>query len=227
MRSFFDWFHARNTTSDTGRAGGAAVRPWLVLGKGPSFADRGRYDLTGFYTFGLNHVCREMKVDVAHAIDLDVIDQCGERLIENAGVLVMPWYPHVPDERRPGWVPRQAIRVSERTLEQIAADHPLLRRLVREDRLLWYNLNTAPVSRKDSPVVPVRYFSAVAALNLLGMAGARTVRSLGIDGGDRYSGEFQDLANVTKLAGGHELLPLLIVQQKAVQPSPHVPHTAP
>jgi hypothetical protein len=184
------------------QAGDDPVRPWLLLGKGPSFGLRHRYDLSGYQTFGLNHVCREMPVDVAHVIDFDVIDQCGERLIEHAGVVVMPWFPHVPDERRPGWVPRQAIRVSERTLEEIARDHPVLQRLVREDRLLWYNLSTAPVPRPDSPVVPVRYFSAVAALNLLGMAGARTVRSLGIDGGGSYSGEFSDLEGVTKLAGG-------------------------
>jgi hypothetical protein len=192
VHSFFDWFRTAN--------GGG--HPWLLLGKGPGFARRGAHDLRPFRTFGLNHVCREMTVDVAHAIDLDVIDQCGETLLDRAGVLVMPWHPHVPDTSRPQWVPRKAIAVSPHTLEELASEHPLLRRLAAEQRLLWYNLSTATTHRPDSPVVPVRHFSAVAALNLLGMAGARTVRSLGIDGGRSYSEEFADLEDVTRLAGG-------------------------
>jgi hypothetical protein len=192
VHSFFDWFRTANGDG----------HPWLLLGKGPGFARRGAHDLRAFRTFGLNHVCREMTVDVAHAIDLDVIDQCGETLLERAGVLVMPWHPHVPDPNRPRWAPRKAIVVSPRTLEEIAGEHPVLRRLSAEQRLLWYNLSTATTHRPDSPVVPVRHFSAVAALNLLGMAGARTVRSLGIDGGRSYSEEFADLEGVTRLAGG-------------------------
>lgn len=176
---------------------------WLLLGKGPSFARRRVLDLSGWRTFGLNHVCREMAVDLAHAIDLDVVDHLGTRLIDHAGMLVMPWHPHVPDDHRPDWV-RKGITVSPRTLEEIAASHPVLRRLADERRLLWYNLATAApdAAHPDSPVVPVKHFSAVASLNLLGLAGARVVRSLGIDGGDAYSPEFSDLAGVTKLAGG-------------------------
>jgi hypothetical protein len=39
-------------------------------------------------------------------------------------------------------------------------------------------------------------------LGLLGMAGVRTIRSLGIDGGSAYSAEFSDLAESTRLANG-------------------------
>jgi hypothetical protein len=199
LTSFFDWFR---TLADP-------RTPWLLLGKGPTFsrlADPGlagpdlQGTLHGWRTFGLNHVCREMRVDVAHAIDLDVIDQCGDRLLDHAGVLVMPWHPHVPDTRRPDWV-RQAIRVSPLTLEEHAEAHPVLRQLARDGRLLWYNLSTAE-ARPGSPVVRGRHFSAVAALNLLAMASARTVRSLGIDGGTAYGTPFEDLASRTRLAGG-------------------------
>ena len=31
-------------------------RPWLVLGKGPSFAHYREIDTSGYYTIGLNHV---------------------------------------------------------------------------------------------------------------------------------------------------------------------------
>jgi hypothetical protein len=49
-------------------------------------------------------------------------------------------------------------------------------------------------------VVRVKFFSAVAALNLLTEAGVRTIRSLGIDGGATYSQEFTDLKDKTLLA---------------------------
>lgn len=192
LPSFFDWFREQ----DGSRA------PWLLLGKGPTFSHAASVDLRAWRTFGLNHVCRDLPVDVAHAIDLDVIDQCGSRLLTQAGVVVMPWRPHVADPHRPDWVRRKAHVVSPRTLEQLAETHPVLRQLARDGRLLWYNLSTAPDARPGAPIVRVRHFSAVAALNLLALAGARTVRSLGIDGGDAYAPDFADLAQVTRLAGG-------------------------
>jgi hypothetical protein len=221
LTSFFDWF----------RALADPRTPWLLLGKGPSFSRLADPDLAGpdfagsdlrstlhgWRTFGLNHVCREVRVDVAHAIDFDVVEHCGARLLTHAGVVVMPWHPHVPDTRRPDWV-RQAVRVSPLTLEEHADAHPVLRQLARDGRLLWYNLSSAapsgadqaqtqepgqrPGARPDSPVVRGRHFSAVAALNLLAMAGARTVRSLGVDGGTAYGSPFADLADRTRLAGG-------------------------
>ena len=51
-------------------------------------------------------------------------------------------------------------------------------------------------------MVKVRYFSADAALNLLATAGAKTVRSLGVDGGQTYSQDFNDLKDKTLLANG-------------------------
>jgi hypothetical protein len=42
-------------------------------------------------------------------------------------------------------------------------------------------------------VIPVTFFSSEAALNILGEMGVKTVRSLGVDGGDRYGEEFEGL----------------------------------
>ena len=39
-------------------------RPWLILGKGPSFARRHHIDLTPYNLASLNHVVRELKVEV-------------------------------------------------------------------------------------------------------------------------------------------------------------------
>lgn len=222
LPSFFDWYRAQ--------PGADARKPWLLLGKGPTFAGAASLDRSAWRTFGLNHVCRDLRVDVAHAIDLDVIDQCGPSLLTQAGILVMPWRPHVPDPHRPDWIPRKAHIVSPRTLQQIAETHPILRTLAHEGRLVWYNLSTATDAHPGAPVVRVRHFSAVAALNLLAMAGAETVRSLGIDGGADYAPAFADLAGVTRLAGGQRSFDLQfaeIARTLTTHPISYAPlHTA-
>jgi hypothetical protein len=183
IRSFFDWF------SDEGID---ARKPWLVLGKGPSFAKRNQYDLLSFYTLALNHAVRELRVTVAHMIDYNVVDGCGDALITNAQYVLLPWIPHINN-----------IPGSE-TLAELAQRNQVLRRLDEQGRLLYYNLSTARGRKLDGPVVRVRYFSADAVLNLLSAAGVRKVRSLGVDGGAAYSGEFSDLKDKTLLANTRE-----------------------
>ena len=179
MRSFFDWFTA---------SGFKPEEPWLVLGKGPSFSKRDQFDLKPFRTLSINHAVREQPVTVAHIIDADVVDACGDALEKNAGVVVLPWHPHVNNA------------AGDRTLEQVAAGSPALQRLDAQGRLLWYNLSTGRSVREGCPVVNVKYFSAEAVLNLLTTAGVRTIRSLGIDGGSSYSQNFNDLKDKTLLA---------------------------
>src|SRR3712207_5481742 len=70
-------------------------KPWLVLGKGPSFSRRDEFPLADYNLLGLNDVAGEIRVDVAHLIDLDVVQACGERLLDNCEFLVMPRRPHV------------------------------------------------------------------------------------------------------------------------------------
>lgn len=162
-------------------------RPWLVLGKGPSFALRDEFDLTQFNLFALNHVVREMAVDVAHAIDFDVVEACAESLLENARWLIMPRFPHVDS------------RPTRRPLEEFVHRSPTLQEFDRQERLVWYNLGWgAPAD--GSPIIPVRHFSSEAALSILGLIGVKTVRSLGVDGGRRYSATFSDLTTTTLLA---------------------------
>jgi hypothetical protein len=48
-------------------------KPWLVLGKGPTFARRDEFPLGDFNLLGLNNVVDTMAVDIAHIIDLDVV----------------------------------------------------------------------------------------------------------------------------------------------------------
>jgi len=178
----FSWFAEHDRTSAT---------LWLILGKGPSFAKRESFDLTQYRLLSLNHAVRELPVDLAHLIDIDVVDAVGEALLTNAGAVVMPWHPH------------QDQAYCHTTLAEWAERKPILARLRDEGRLLWYNLiGTGAAARPGSPEVLVKYFSGEAAVNLLATAGVRTIRSLGVDGGTRYSGTFKDLAGSTLLANG-------------------------
>ena len=179
MKSFFEWFEATKQNQE---------QPWLVLGKGPSFAKRDQFDLKNFQLLSLNHAVREQPVAVAHMIDYDVVEACGESIDRNAQVLVMPWFPHF--KNRPG----------TENLESLARRNSTLERLNTQGRLLWYNHSLAREMRGDSPVIPVRFFSSEAVLNLLAAAGVRQVRSLGIDGGNNYSAQFRDLAGKTLLS---------------------------
>ncbi len=179
MLSFHAWAE-KNHLAEEGR-------PWLLLGKGPSFSKRDQYDLSQFRLLSINHVVREQTVDVAHVIDLDVVLNCPEAFLENAEVLVMPWIPHVDN-----WI-------GKKNLGQLAEEIPALNEMNRQGRLLFYNLSTAKTVKDGSPVIHVKYFSTVAALGLLASAGIKQVRSLGIDGGTNYSTKFDDLADKTLL----------------------------
>jgi hypothetical protein len=181
MQSFLDWF--KSTQQDQNK-------PWLVLGKGPSFSKRDLFDLTEFEILSLNHAVREQPVSVAHMIDFDVVEACGESIIQNARVLVMPWFPHF--RNRPG----------TESLESLVRRNSALAELNNQGRLLWYNHSLAAQAHGDSPVIPVRFFSSEAVLNLLARAGIRKVRSLGIDGGASYSPQFKDLTGSTLLSNG-------------------------
>lgn len=169
---------------------GAAGDRWLLLGKGPSFSVERCNAADGYRRLGLNHVVRQVRVDVAHATDLDVLESLDATALDNAALWVMPWHPHV--RNRPG----------EATLESLAREHPVLRRLAGEGRICWYNSSRAADAAPGQPVVPVRFFSADAAVHLLAVHGVRHIRTLGIDGGTSYSPTFGDLDATTLLANG-------------------------
>lgn len=172
-----------------------ADRPWLLLGKGPTFAPPDAALRAAHHLFGLNHVVREVPVTVAHVIDVEVVQACAEALRRDCRWLLMPRVPHV------GAAP------GDRLLEEWFAELPVLAELEGQGRLVWYNCSTAR-AHPGSPVVEVRHFSSEAALEILGRLGARRVRSLGIDGGRRYSSSFADLAATTRLTNGQPLFDL-------------------
>ena len=182
MKSFVDWYRS---------AQGAPAKPCLVLGKGPSFSRIRDVDLGEYFVVTLNHAVREVPrmADVAHMIDVDVLDGLEDRHLYNAGHFVLPMHPHVK------------FNATARRLPDFVAERPKLALLEEEDRLLWYNLSTwGHAPEPGSPVVEVTYFSAEAAIRLLAVSGAKVIRTLGVDGGTQYAGEFKDL---TPFTGGH------------------------
>ncbi|HVJ82188.1 MAG TPA: glycosyltransferase [Planctomycetia bacterium] len=170
-------------------------KPWLVLGKGPSFEKHRSFDLAEFNCLSLNHVVRELPVQVAHFIDLDAVIASAEGVLKNAEWLMLPWRPHVD------------FRPSPRALDELVEEVPVLKEMNRRGRLVWYYHlfggmpDLAKSYPKDAaPLIRVDYFSSEAAVNVLAAMGVRGVRLLGIDGGDAYSGRFHDLS--TRLANG-------------------------
>jgi hypothetical protein len=193
MKPFIDWLKEASFDHE----------PWLILGKGPSFSKLASLEPRGFRTIALNHAVRECVVDVAHAIDIEVIEQCGTAIDANARFLVMPWIPHVRSTR--GIIGSEVFfKPSDFDLMQWCARIPVLRRLSDAGRLLWYNLATAPKPHLDQPVIRAKGFSASAVVNLLAEAGVKRVRTLGVDGGSAYSAVFDDLKTTTLLQTPHQ-----------------------
>lgn len=180
MIEFFEWF----------KTDPAKGRTWLVCGKGPTF-ERAKTiaDLDErFATIGLNHACRERKMMVAHMIDANVLDEVPD-MFDRCDYLLMPWQPHIK------------FRPTAKTLEDFVKERADLKRFEAKCRLLWYNCSTGNAPRFGSPRVGVALFSAEAVVRMLAMAGVKTIRTLGVDGGNQYASSFKD---ITPFRGGHK-----------------------
>jgi len=171
LRELTEWWRAVDGRS----------RSWLILGKGPSFEQRGRYDLRPYTTLAINHVVREMPVFATSAVNYEVVGDCGDAIYRNSRYLLMPRYPH----SLPG--------AGDHLLETYFETYPVLERLCREGRLVWYNLSSDRAA-PGSPVIENGPFSVCILFNLLAAMGARRLRTLGIDGGRDYAPSFADLA---------------------------------
>ncbi len=181
MRLFSEWFKSEESNSS---------KPWLVLGKGPSFSRRNEFDLTRYRLFGLNHVPMAVRVDVCHVVDVEVMVQLGDAIYENASFVAVPRYPN--------WQMKKCAK----ELSQWFEDIPVLEKLQSENRLLWYDLAGAPQYLSTEKPVIARFFSAEAVIGLLATQGVKQIRTLGIDGGRNYSPAFRAIQSETKLANG-------------------------
>jgi hypothetical protein len=166
-------------------------KEWLILGKGPSYSHVKNINPNDYYTCSLNHVVREHPVDLAHIIDIDVVQDCKDTIERNARFLVLPFFPHVNQKS------------TKKTIYEFVDQMPILKSLKKQGRLIWYNLSTSKQRVGSSPVIEAKFFSAEAAVNILATCGVKTIRSLGIDGGNAYASNYEDLKNKTLLANKH------------------------
>jgi Glycosyl transferase family 8 len=161
---------------------------WLILGKGPSYSQIKNVNLNDYYTFSLNHVVREQPVDVAHVIDIDVVEDCKTAIVNNARFLIIPFFPHV--KKKP----------TRTNIYEFVEQMPVLKLLRDQKRLVWYNLSSSKKQVDSSPTILAEFFSAEAAVNILAEWGIKTIRSLGVDGGSSYAPNYKDLNGKTLLA---------------------------
>ena len=163
--------------------------PWLIVGKGPTFSRHSEINLLNYHTLTLNHVIKHVPARLAHFTDIDALADCGSVIREpsSACVVVIPWVPHVNNQ--PG----------RYDLRSWCSQLPLLEFLAQNDRLVSYNSTISRRRNKRLPLIRVRYFSAVAAVNILAEAGVKEIHTLGVDGGKIYSPEF---AKQTLLSNG-------------------------
>lgn len=173
----------------------AADRPWLILGKGPSFSRHSSLDLSKYLVLGLNHVPLARPVDMTHVCDIDVFAEAGKAILANGGLVVVPYYPHIR------YAPREEYPLPN-CLGAETNTGPILSELDKQGRLFYYKSSQSVrfVHPPDAgTMIRVRHFSAVAAVNLLATAGVKEIRTLGVDGGTEYAPEFSML---TPLANG-------------------------
>lgn len=170
---FFTWFKKENIN-----------KPWLVVGKGPSFDKINKVNLDDYSVIGLNHVMFKIPCLIGHAIDLDVYELPSSEFL--CKYLMTPWEPHI--NFKPG----------SNSLIDLMMDG----RLGYNDILYYESSRTSDKRFKNGgPVVRVRHFGSVAVMNVLAMAGVKEIFTVGIDGGDSYSRSFD---KKTLLANGRK-----------------------
>ncbi len=169
---------------------------WLIVGKGPSFSELKDKTWNGGI-IALNHAAGKLKdvglkysthLCLAHAIDIEAINETGEELLANCFGVIMPWVPNVRNARGGhnllAWI------------EQI----DLLYFLDSQDRLFFYNRKGSKNVHPLGMMVAASMFSSEAAVHLLAKCKVQSIAHVGLDGGNKYAKEFSDL---TPLSNGH------------------------
>lgn len=159
-------------------------KPWLILGKGPTFSRVLDLNTNSYYLFGLNDTINYLYCEIGHFIDLDVIKRLNSF---DCQYLIVPWHPHINN------------RPTKRTLKDWINEEPFLEHYENSGRLYSYNLSTWKNDSgiKGYPLIKTKYFSAESAFRILIEKGIKTIYSLGIDGGSDYAKEFSHLKPLT------------------------------
>lgn len=162
------------------------VKPWLVIGKGPTLDRISDVDLAAYHTVAMNHVPRAVpghRFDLLHAIDIEVVtggsqaDGIADLLDVACRFLLMPE------------LPNENMTAGLRTLAAWSAMIEPLGKLDSTGRLIGYHLSPGKIGDAPGQIV-APCFSASAVLCIIGLLGGRRVKTLGIDGGIKYATPF-------------------------------------
>jgi len=156
-------------------------KPFLMMGKGPSLELENKIDRSKYISLGLNHLPETYKVEVAHAIDCEVLDEAGTALVKNAEYLVMPWYPN------------HKFKPHTKNLEELCKENAILDRFRKAGRLLTYNRMHCPPCPLGGKPINLIFFSGDSVFQLLSVLGEPVIYSIGIDGGSTYDKQFDHL----------------------------------
>lgn len=173
MQNFFNWLTNK------------LDKPWLIIGKGPSFNKRQHINLNDYYTLGLNHVATVQHVIVNMVLDYDVIEESGINIL-NCDYLLMPWIPQNWHKLPP------YHHKAYNDLQWFTQNDEIIGEANKRNKLLWFNLNRAKVKKENGgPIVQATHFSGDVAVHALSIGGVKTIKTIGLDGGRSYAPEFK------------------------------------
>jgi hypothetical protein len=154
-------------------------KPPLIIGKGPTYDLISKICSNKYLTIGLNHTISKQKVDIGHAIDIEVVEDLKEQILENCKYFLMPWYPN------------KNFEVGDKNLDELSQTNKTLATLKEQARLLTYNRKNGktPCRLGGASILPI-FFSGDTVFQLLSVLGQKTIYSIGLDGGCSYSKEY-------------------------------------
>lgn len=160
-------------------------KPFLMIGKGPTLSLESNIQRSKYISIGLNHVSSKYDVDIAHAIDLEVLIECGSEIYKKAKYLLMPWYPNYK------------FNPHNKNLQELLNENETIKSFYDSGRLLTYNRANGLSPHPDGgvPVLP-RFFSGDTVFQLLSLLNEKKIYSIGVDGGTQYSSEFSNLKSL-------------------------------
>jgi hypothetical protein len=159
--------------------------PWLVLGTGPATDDVALVKTWAerHFTMTLARACKLVRPTVALFMDMEPYQESLFKWLDPETPVCLPWHPHVGCKPCPDTLQDFVSRGGVFSVPRVT---------VTIKHLLSFNSTTAGKlpPNPELRTVKVRHFSAVAAFNLLALAGVTEVYSLGVDGGTGYGKAF-------------------------------------
>ena len=163
------------------------IKPYLLIGKGPSFDIIDKILLNKYFTIALNHAVESTQCDAVSIIDIDVVRDCPEAVYRNAKTLVIPWHPHDKNNN---------FQPCSKTIVDYCKEIKVLGDMLDEGRIYSYNASSAKVfnfeDNKELPNYNVFINNGDSIFTMLVANNNKKIYSIGIDGGTTYSSSFSN-----------------------------------